>query len=85
MAEGLTLTIEDLPDEIRYANDHPSAPAQTNTETDRTKPHPDDIDESMVREALIKYKNRKTRAAESLGISRTTLWRLIRRINLETS
>ena len=84
MAEGPTLTIEDLPDEIRYANHHPSPPAQTNTKKDRTTPHPDDIDESMVREALIKYKNRKTRVAESLGISRTTLWRLIRRFNLET-
>ena len=82
MSEGPVLTINDLPDEIRLSGacgiQHSGAVVQV----EQSAPHPDDIDEFMVREALVRCKNRKTRAAEHLGISRTTLWRLIKRFNL---
>ena len=84
MSDGPMLSVEDLPEEIRYSDGGPGRTAIDSAQHDLATPHPDDIDESMVREALIRYKNRKTRVAESLGISRTTLWRLIRRFNLES-
>jgi transcriptional regulator of acetoin/glycerol metabolism len=82
MSEGPVLTINDLPDEIRLNDAYGIKHRDTVAQAEQSAPHPDDIDESMVREALVRCKNRKTRAAEHLGISRTTLWRLIKRFNL---
>lgn len=42
----------------------------------------DDIEKEFIKKALIKYNNNHTGAAKKLGISRSTLWRKIKKYNL---
>jgi transcriptional regulator with PAS, ATPase and Fis domain len=40
------------------------------------------MEKEMIRKALTEHKNNKSRAAEALGISRKTLSRKMKRLNL---
>ena len=44
----------------------------------------EEVSKQYIREVLEKVEGNKTRAAEILGINRTSLWRMIHRLNLET-
>jgi transcriptional regulator, propionate catabolism operon regulatory protein len=41
-----------------------------------------EVEREMIRRALEKYQNNKTKAAQSLGMDRSTLWRKIKEYNL---
>ena len=59
------LTPADLPDEILA------------TRWSRRMPH--DLSPEVIRAALKRTHNNRTRAAELLGVGRTTLWRAMKR------
>jgi transcriptional regulator with PAS, ATPase and Fis domain len=43
----------------------------------------EEVSKRYIEEVLKKADGNKTRAAEILGINRTSLWRMIRRLNLD--
>ncbi len=94
LSEGNVITTEDLPPELIYeqhpkAQDtHPSPPSET-----ADTPHPpqgeslekrkDHLEKEMIRGALEKFRWNKTKAAEHLGLKRTTLQYKIKKYGLE--
>lgn len=73
MAEGPVILKEDV---LRVLD---LGPRLTETEPEAGKPPSakkfSELNDQIVREALIKAEGNKTKAAHLLGISRTTLWR----------
>ena len=67
-AQGDTLTVADFPEDVVIS---------------RVKKTPDDLSGDVIRLALRKTKGNRSAAAELLGIGRTTLWRAMRRLNIE--
>jgi len=47
--------------------------------------HPEESEKAIIIEAIDRNKGNKSRAAEELGINRTTLWRKIKRFNIQIS
>ena len=72
-AAGEIVTPGDLPPAVRLAG-----PA-----TDRAGEAPLDGELEQVALALVRYSGNQQHAATSLGISRTTLWRRLKRLNAE--
>ncbi|HQE84447.1 MAG TPA: sigma 54-interacting transcriptional regulator [Candidatus Hydrogenedentes bacterium] len=67
-AQGDTLTLADLPEEVVLS---------------RAKRGQEELSEDVIRAALRKTKDNRSAAADLLGIGRTTLWRAMRRMNIE--
>ncbi len=72
-AAGEIVTPGDLPPAVRLAG--PAA--------DRAGEAPLDGELEQVALALVRYSGNQQHAATSLGISRTTLWRRLKRLNAE--
>ena len=72
-----TLTTDYLPGHLMASDESGIA---ENDEDLRTL---EEVSKLYIREVLEKAGGNKTRAAEILGINRTSLWRMIRRLNLE--
>ncbi|MDY0032483.1 MAG: helix-turn-helix domain-containing protein, partial [FCB group bacterium] len=49
----------------------------------RFKRAPDELSEDVIRLALRKTRGNRSAAADLLGVGRTTLWRAMRRLNIE--
>ena len=80
-------TLEVLYRELLQYGSPPVAQEQTappvNTLKDRIKVHTLDNERAIILEALEKSRFHKNKAAERLGISRTTLWRKIKELGLD--
>jgi DNA-binding NtrC family response regulator len=72
-----TITTKHLPDRLMIPDDGGTG---DNAEDLRTL---EEVSKQYIKEVLEKTGGSKTRAAEILGINRTSLWRMIRRLNLE--
>jgi DNA-binding NtrC family response regulator len=75
LAEGGTLTLADLPDNIVEAETNGGAPAGD-------PGHLREVERRHVQDALKREKGNKVRAAKALGISRRALYRLIDKYGL---
>lgn len=60
-----------------------NAPPSTAALKDRVKLHAQDNERIIIQEALEQCRYHKNKAAEQLGISRTTLWRKIRELGID--
>lgn len=67
-AQGDTLTLADFPEDVVLS---------------RFKKAPDELSEDVIRLALRKTRGNRSAAADLLGVGRTTLWRAMRRLNIE--
>lgn len=67
MSSGGVLTPDTLPDEVL---------------TDRWNREPRELTEEVIRAALQRTGNNKSKAAELLGVGRTTLWRAMKRFSV---
>jgi DNA-binding NtrC family response regulator len=76
LAEGNSITVDDLPDSMHLAR----APA-VSSGTDSL--NLGEAEHRLVQQALQQAKGNKVHAAESLGISRRTLYRLMKKHGLE--
>src|SRR5699024_566391 len=76
IGEGPTLTVEELTPELRH-----EGPIAANGRVHLALPHGTDERERIVH-ALTLSEGRRDKAAELLGISRSTLWRKMREHNL---
>jgi two-component system, NtrC family, response regulator AtoC len=76
MGDGSTLTESDLPEEMRL---NAALPAELGGEVDRALPP----EARRLLAALGRASGSRERAAQSLGMSRTTLWRKLRGYGLE--
>lgn len=72
-----TITTEHLPDRLMVPEDGGTA---DNAEDLHTL---EEVSKQYIKEVLERTGSNKTKAAEILGINRTSLWRMIRRLNLE--
>jgi transcriptional regulator with PAS, ATPase and Fis domain len=81
-----TLLPEDLPDEVRseQATRDPPSSVSTTGETDKLETDETDklTEAHELREALDRHNWRRAETARALGISRTTLWRKMRELDL---
>lgn len=68
MGEGPALRVDDLPEEILAA---------------RWNRAPQELTEQVIRAALRRTNGNRSKAADVLGVGRTTLWRAMRRLGLE--
>ncbi|MDX9975424.1 MAG: sigma 54-interacting transcriptional regulator [FCB group bacterium] len=68
MAEGKLVRMDDLPEELLAS---------------RWGKAPQELGEQVVRAALKRTNGNKSKAAEVLGVGRTTLWRAMKRLGLE--
>jgi len=66
--QGERIGLDDLPEDV-LAN--------------RWKRPPEELSEEVIRAALRRSKGNRTRAADLLGVGRTTLWRSMKRLGLE--
>jgi transcriptional regulator of acetoin/glycerol metabolism len=73
MATGTAITSASLPDDFRKGS-------LVTTAEDSMKLS--DMEQSMMRKALLKSDGNKARAARMLGIDTSTLWRKIKRYGL---
>jgi DNA-binding NtrC family response regulator len=76
LAEGNTITRDDLPDSVKDAAAAEGAAA----------PNPDSLDgveRQHVRDTLDRHGGNKVRAAKALGVSRRTLYRLLKKYRLD--
>lgn len=69
------ISIEAFPEEIRKKK---TTGRPASTESLRI----DEMERSLIEQALLTFKGRKTKAAEALGISLPTLWRKIKKLQL---
>jgi transcriptional regulator with PAS, ATPase and Fis domain len=69
------LTIRDLPSELQEHSPHSPDTQQCLTLEEKEKQY--------IKEILIKTNHNKSRAAEILGLPRTTLWRKMKQFNLQ--
>jgi len=94
LAEGRLVTIEDLPQEILYIQDTaPIAPVGYGVESSPTFAGPDpnlslieqadQLELELIKSALERFHWNKTKAADHLGIKRTTLQYKIKKYGLE--
>lgn len=74
------LDFESLPSSIT------GSPAQNTARTAAGGVHlsSDELEKARIKELLSKYNGNKTRIQKDLGISRTTLWRKLKRLNITT-
>jgi DNA-binding NtrC family response regulator len=78
------IVLSDLPPKLRSGHDEPSTPAPTPV-ADRTSERTDlraileSVEDRMIAEALVRTGGNKNRAAELLGLNRTTLVEKLRR------
>lgn len=84
LADGRLITNDDLPQEILWNSDDSAKPAQQpaappESLTRRT----DDLEIQLIKGALEKFRWNKTKAAEHLGLKRTTLQYKIRKYGIE--
>ncbi|MBI2431859.1 MAG: sigma-54-dependent Fis family transcriptional regulator [Candidatus Hydrogenedentes bacterium] len=84
LADGERITRDDLPPEVLARQQPPSAPippvsADQDTLTDRT----DRLESELIQRALEKFRWNKTKAADHLGLKRTTLQYKIKKYGLE--
>ncbi|MGB3368546.1 MAG: sigma-54 dependent transcriptional regulator [Acidaminobacteraceae bacterium] len=73
-----TIGIDDLPEYIRTSSSEESSPIQA------LKTLKDEVEEQVIREAIDECSGNMTRAAEKLGISRRSLYRKVRKYEIET-
>jgi transcriptional regulator with PAS, ATPase and Fis domain len=78
LGDGPTLTEDELPDEVRGIAPEPTA-TQANPKLDPTLP----AEARRLLTAVARANGNRERAAHSLGLSRTTLWRKLRAYGLE--
>jgi DNA-binding NtrC family response regulator len=88
LAEGPYITRDDIPPEMLYDRQSPApltpapafaAAATPATLTERT----DTLERDLIQSTLEKYRWNKTKAAEALGLKRTTLQYKIKKLKLE--
>ncbi len=72
-----SLTTEYLPERLMTVDD------SATTDSDEDLRTLEEVSKQYIKEVLEKTGGNKTKAAEILGINRTSLWRMIRRLNLE--
>jgi DNA-binding NtrC family response regulator len=83
LAEGNTITIDDLPESLISVPIHSSLPAQTSE-----SPNPETLEEverRHVQKMLSQHHGNKVHASKALGISRRALYRLIEKYRLDDS
>jgi DNA-binding NtrC family response regulator len=73
VSTGRTIGLEDLPPSIR------SGPVSVSLEASDDTPLLDGAEASVIRQALERHQGNRRLAAEELGISRSTLWRKMKR------
>jgi transcriptional regulator of acetoin/glycerol metabolism len=76
LAKGDVLTADLLPAELVNASKKPSLLSFTK------EPSKDDLEEQLIRNYLSKYFNNKTEVAKVMGISRSTLYRKMKKFNI---
>jgi len=77
MCSGTTLTVQDLPQEIREAKGEEPDPKSASLLANQTR--------QMILQALVKTDGKIQPAAQLLGISRTTLYRKMKEFNIRVS
>jgi transcriptional regulator with GAF, ATPase, and Fis domain len=88
VCKGQTIHVQDLPGEVQSEHDaespHPDdAPIVHGAGTVPRRPPSDlDTERERVRSALVAHRWIRAAAAKALGMSRTTLWRKMRELNL---
>jgi len=76
MAQPKTsITPESLPEDIRKK--------KVTASPNRVSMRLDEVERSMIQEAMLAFNGQKNRVAEALGISTSTLWRKLRKFQLE--
>ena len=75
LADGSILEIKHLPPEIRHADKNGTPPPPP--ESDLSK------EEENIKRALLAAKGNRTKAAEMLGMHRTSLWRKMREFRID--
>jgi len=73
MASGPTLVAASLPDEIRQAGQSPAG-------LDLPMMRLDEVEQFMIKKALVATGNNRAQAARLLGIDTSTLWRKMKRL-----
>lgn len=72
LADGNAITVNDLPDQLRFGDGaHLALPNYASDDI----PTLDELERDLIARALEKYGGNQTEAAKKLGISRSTLWR----------
>ena len=90
MCKGQTIVPEDLPAEVTMGPAWSAQGCAAPAEAHHPAPEPawrprvpePELDEARIRAALDACRWRRHEAARSLGVSRTTLWRRMRQLNL---
>ena len=83
LAEGPTITKNELPQELLYAPTDVEAPPAPAPEGSTLIERTDQLESELIRGALERYHWNKTKAAEHLGLKRTTLQYKIKKYGLE--
>ncbi len=91
LCAGQTIQIEDLPEEVRAggaelperARPAREAPAAAAAEAPLPAARPEEAERDRIVRALEGQRWSRQRAAEALGLSRTTLWRRMRELGIE--
>jgi transcriptional regulator with PAS, ATPase and Fis domain len=69
------ISIESLPEDLRRKKQTP-VPGQF------TSLRLDDVEKSLIEQALVTFNGQKAKAAEALGISSATLWRKLKKYRI---
>ncbi len=80
IAQGLMITVDDLPDSVRGADTEEDAPKTIEVEIGTPI---DEIEKRVILETLAQTRGDKSRTAQILGIGRKTLYRKLQQYNQE--
>lgn len=83
LAESKRITLDEIPIELIEASSKSEMPQSNNIETSPFIEQTDQLESELIVGALNRFKGNKTKAAEHLGLKRTTLQYKIKKYGLE--
>ncbi len=83
LAEGPLITMQEIPPDMAFQQAAPEVETAKMTESASLIERTDELESQMIRAALERFRWNKTKAAEHLGLKRTTLQYKIKKYGLE--